>query len=81
MAFWGKRLRLGAVGVRADGFLTRCFTRPSITWRQAFAILLPLMAENLFIQMFSLLNTAMISASGVTSLSAVSLVDTLNSFL
>ena len=29
--------------------------------------LLPLMAENLFIHMFSLLNTAMISASGVTS--------------
>ena len=81
MAFWGKRLRLGAVGVKADGFMTRCFTRPSITWRQAFAILLPLMAENLFIQMFSPLNTAMISASGVTSLSAVSLVDTLNSFL
>ena len=81
MAFWGKRLRLDTVGARADAFLTRCFTRPSITWRQAFAILLPLVAENLFIHLFSLLNTAMISSSGVTSLSAVSLVDTLNSFL
>ena len=67
--------------VRVDEFLARHFTRPAITWRQAFAILLPLMAENLFSNLFGLLNTAMISASGVTSLSAVSLVDTLNSFL
>ena len=66
---------------RADVFLTRHFTRPSITWRQAFAILLPLMAENLFTNLFGLLNTSMISSSGVTSLSAVSLVDTLNTFL
>ena len=66
---------------RADAFLTRHFTRPSITWRQASVILLPLVAETLFTNLFSLLNTAMVSSSGVTSLSAVSLVDTLNSFL
>jgi len=83
MAAWGKGTRTGldALIARADGFLTRRFTRPSITWQQAFTILLPLMAENFFTNLFSLLNTAMISASGVTSLSAVSLVDTLNSFL
>jgi len=64
-----------------DRFLTRHFTRPSITWRQGLLIVLPLIAENLFTQMFGLLNSAMISSSGTTSLSAVSLVDTLNSFL
>ena len=83
MSLLNKRIQdsLGKVANSADGFLTRHFTRPSITWRQAFAILLPLMAENLFTNLFGLLNTAMISSSGVTSLSAVSLVDTLNSFL
>ena len=64
-----------------DGFLTRHFSRPSITWRQSVAIVIPLIAENLFTTLFGLINTGMISSSGVTSLSAVSLVDTLNNFL
>ncbi len=66
---------------RADRFMTRHFTRPSITWRQSVTIVIPLIAENLFSTLFGLLNTGMISASGVASLSAVSLVDTLNTFL
>lgn len=70
-----------AILQRADRFLTKHFTRPSITWRESVAIVLPLIAENLFTVLFGLLNTGMISSSGVTSLSAVSLVDTLNNFL
>ena len=66
---------------RADRFLTKHFTRPSITWRESVTIVIPLIAENLFTTLFGLLNTGMISSSGVTSLSAVSLVDTLNTFL
>lgn len=66
---------------KLDALMTRFFTRPSITWRQVFAIVIPLIAEHLFATMFGLLNTAMISSSGVTSLSAVSLVDSLNTFL
>ena len=65
----------------ADKFMNRHFTRPSITWQQALSIVLPLIAENMFSTLFGLLNTGMISSSGVTSLSAVSLVDTLNTFL
>ena len=64
-----------------DRFLTKHFTRPSITWRESFAIILPLIAENVVAQMTTLINSAMISASGVTSLAAVTLVDTLNAFL
>jgi len=56
-------------------------SRPSISWQQSFAIVLPLTAEHLFTIIFGLLNTGMISSSGVTSLSAVSLVDSLNQFL
>lgn len=70
-----------AIFERADRFLARHFTRPSITWRQSVTIVIPLIAENLFSTLFGLLNTGMISSSGVTSLSAVSLVDTLNTFL
>lgn len=53
----------------------------SISWEQARAIVIPLIAENLFTVLFGLLNTGMISSSGVSSLSAVSLVDTLNNFM
>lgn len=62
-------------------FWHRHFTRPSITWKESVAIVLPLMAEHLFTVLFGLVNTGMISSSGVTSLSAVSLVDSLNQFL
>jgi len=72
---------MNALTLRGDRFLTRHFTRPSITWQQSMSIVLPLIAEHLFTSLFGLLNTAMISSSGVTSLSAVSLVDTLNSLL
>ena len=72
---------MNALSLRADRILTRYFTRPSISWQQSMAIVLPLIAEHLFSSLFGLLNTAMISSSGVTSLSAVSLVDTLNSLL
>lgn len=70
-----------ALATRADAFMTRHFTRPSISWKQSMAIVLPIIAEHLFTTLFGLLNTAMISSSGVTSLSAVSLVDSLNTFL
>ena len=66
---------------RTSGFMERWFTTPSITWAQSRDILLPHVAEHLFTVLFGLINTGMISASGVTSLSAVSLVDTLNNFL
>lgn len=61
--------------------LDRWFTTPSISWKQSMDIVVPHVAEHLFTLLFGLLNTGMISSSGVTSLSAVSLVDTLNNFL
>ena len=78
----GGNARLSArIGRRADALLTRHFTRPCITWRQALLILMPLLAETAFTNVFTLLNTAMVSSYGTSSLSAVSLVDSVNSFL
>jgi len=81
MAIWIEVIFMKALLAGANKFMDRHFTRPSITWQQAVSIVLPLIAENLFNTLFGLLNTGMISSSGVTSLSAVSLVDTLNTFL
>ena len=66
---------------KIGAFFDKKYSCSSITWKQARAIVLPIIAENIFTVMFGLLNTGMISSSGVTSLSAVSLVDTLNNFL
>lgn len=66
---------------RVEYYLDLHFTTPSINWKQSMSIVIPQAAEHLFTILFGLLNTGMISSSGVTSLSAVSLVDTLNNFL
>ena len=67
--------------ISGTDFMNRHFTRPSVSWKEITAIWLPLMAEVVFSNVFGLINSGMISSSGVTSLSAVSLVDSLNNFL
>ena len=42
--------------------LDKYLSRPSISWQQSFAIVLPLTAEHLFTIIFGLLNTGMISS-------------------
>lgn len=70
-----------AVPATMDRFLTKHFSRPSISWQVSCPILFPLIGENLFTLLFGLVNMGMISASGAAALSAVSLVDTLTGFL
>ncbi len=72
---------MSTVRLRADGFLSRHFSRPSITYKDSAHILLPIIAENAFLTVFGLINTAMISSAGMASLTSVSLVDSLNIFL
>lgn len=50
-------------------------------YKQIIAIIIPIFVDQAFIILMSLLNTAMISSSGVAAVSAVSMVDSLNIFL
>ncbi len=50
-------------------------------YKQVFGITLPIFVDTSFIVLMSILNTAMISSSGVSAISAVSTVDTLNMFM
>jgi len=50
-------------------------------YKQVFGITLPIFVDTSFIVLMSILNTAMISSSGVAAISAVSTVDTLNAFI
>lgn len=50
-------------------------------YKQVFAIMIPIFVDQALIVLMSILNTAMISSSGVAAISAVSTVDTLNFFI
>lgn len=68
-------------GSKADRFLEQEFGSAIFTYGQIFAILLPLVLDQFFINIISLLSTAMISSSSQESVSAVSLVSPLYMFI
>lgn len=50
-------------------------------YRQITALFIPILIDQAFLMLFHLLNTAMISSSGVAAVSAVNMIDSLNLFL
>ncbi len=73
-----KQLRLR---IQMRGFLDKYFTGESMDYRQMIALFIPILIDQAFIVGLNLLNTAMISSSGVSAVSAVNMVDSLNVFL
>lgn len=61
--------------------MNRYFTGNSMNYRQIIAIIIPILVDQAFLIILSLLNTAMISSSGVSAVSAVNMVDSVNIFL
>ena len=66
---------------RTQRLLERNFSGESINYHQVFAIFLPVLLDQAFVVCMNLLNTAMISSSGVAAVSAVNMVDSLNIFI
>lgn len=64
-----------------NGFLNKYFSGESMDYRQIFALFFPILIDQAFIVGLNLVNTAMISSSGVGAVSAVNMVDSLNIFL
>lgn len=61
--------------------LDKFFSGQSMNYRQVIAIFIPILIDQAFIICLNLLNTAMVSSSGVAAVSAVNMVDSLNIFL
>lgn len=61
--------------------LNRYLTGDSIEYREVIAIIIPILVDQAFLILMSFLNTAMISSAGVSAVSAVNMVDSLNIFL
>jgi len=66
---------------KADKFLTRHFSGDTLDYRQILSILVPLLIDQTFLVCMNLINTAMISSSGLAAVSAVNMVDSINVFL
>lgn len=64
-----------------DAMLNKYFTGESMDYRQIFALFLPILVDQAFVVGLSMVNTAMISSSGVAAVSAVNMVESLNIFL
>ncbi|WP_253944719.1 MATE family efflux transporter [Paenibacillus sp. NEAU-GSW1] len=67
--------------LRTQHYLNRYFSGESMNYRQMYALFLPILIDQAFIIGLNLVNTAMISSSGVDAVSAVNMVDSLNIFL
>lgn len=65
----------------AQGFLEKHFSGESIDYREIIAIFLPILVDQAFLVCLNMVNTIMISSSGVASVSAVNMVDSLNLLL
>lgn len=61
--------------------LNKYFSGNAMDYKQIFAIIFPVFVDSAFIVLMALMNTAMISSSGVAAVSAVSMVDSINIFI
>jgi len=66
---------------RFESLLAKYFSGNGMNYKQVFAIIIPLFVDSIFIVLMSIMNTAMVSSSGVAAVSAVSMVDSINIFV
>lgn len=66
---------------RLHVFLETHFSGESIDYRQVISLFLPVLIDQAFMASLNMMNTAMISSSGVAAVSAVNMIDSVNMFL
>lgn len=66
---------------RSVRLLEKSFSGQSMDYRQMIALFIPILVDQAFVVGLNLVNTAMISSSGVAAISAVNMIDSLNIFL
>lgn len=67
--------------MNTHNFLDKHFSGESLDYHTIIAIIIPILVDQAFVVCLNLVNTAMISSSGVAAVSAVNMVDSLNIFL
>ena len=65
---------------RGFGFIRRYLSSETVDFSMVVALFVPLLVDQIFISLTSILNSSMISGSGAAAVSAVSTVDIVNQF-
>lgn len=71
----------GRVAAWFEGFMKKYFDSQTMGYHTVLAIYLPLLIDQAFVSIMSVVNSSMVSSSGAEAVSAVSMVDSLNFFL
>ncbi|KUP24983.1 MATE family efflux transporter [Paenibacillus sp. DMB5] len=66
---------------RGSLLLDKYFSGDTMDYRQMISLFIPILVDQAFVVGLNLVNTAMISSSGVAAVSAVNMIDSLNIFL
>lgn len=74
-------MTLANVKSNLNVFFNKHFSGESMNYKTVISIIIPILVDQSFVVCMNLLNTAMISSSGVSAVSAVNMVDSLNIFL
>ena len=70
-----------SIAAKARSLLDRHFSGAQMDWRAMRALFLPILVDQAFLVGLNLVNTALVSSSGVAAIGAVSTIDALNIFL
>jgi putative MATE family efflux protein len=76
-----EKARIAPIKARIARLLEKYFSGEKMKYKQIFGIIIPILTDQAFLIVMSLLNIAMISSAGVAAISAVNMVDSLNIFL
>ncbi len=76
-----RRFLLSETKARFGGAARRFLTGNTMDYRQVLAVILPLVVDQAFVFGSQLINTSMISSTGMAAMSAVNMVDSINIFL
>ncbi|MDF9840811.1 MULTISPECIES: MATE family efflux transporter [unclassified Paenibacillus] len=68
-------------GKQGNRLLDKYFSGDTMDYRQMISLFIPILVDQAFVVGLNLVNTAMISSSGVAAISAVNMIDSLNIFL
>lgn len=75
------QLNQAQVRARTQYLLDKYFSGTSMDYQKVIALFIPILIDQAFVIGLNLVNTALISSSGVAAISAVSTIDSLNIFL
>ncbi|MBY0014437.1 MATE family efflux transporter [Paenibacillus typhae] len=74
-------LKVKVKGKQGNRLLDKYFSGDTMDYRQMISLFIPILVDQAFVVGLNLVNTAMISSSGVAAVSAVNMIDSLNIFL